>query len=206
MKTVSLLAAYLLLKYRGRKRRKYLKHQHDTPILPRKKPVSTDLPLVPSVVNLTGQEKSDKIIAVEWLHQYQRRPVKVKFGWATSSSSSITPDGKIYVESRKGDRLRTIHTASVSAMLLEVTEDPKEEPMALLRIHKEHDLVLVFDTLPLRKRFVNVLTQFLSSHGKVSSNSSKQIFLVENQYETRETINRIEMNLYKPNFSSFGFI
>lgn len=77
------------------------------------------------------------MVATEWLHRHLSRPVKVKFA----------ADGQVHVENRKGARLRTITIKSVSVMLLEITEDSTEDPLALLRIHKEHDLVLVFENL-----------------------------------------------------------
>lgn len=209
---MSLLTAYLLLKYRGRRRRKYLKHQKDQNThfsqnseektngfhrLPG--PNSADSGSTNTEQTTSGSnsnastrntstssnfsiyDKSEKIIATEWLHQYQQRPVKVKF--------SVGTDGRIHVESRKGDRLRSININAVSAMLLEITEDPTEEPMALLRIHKEHDLVLIFDAISHRTRFVDVLKMYLFAHGKelvITPTSHQHIFATAQTKEKRQ--------------------
>lgn len=192
---VSFLAAYLLLKYRGRKRRKYLKHKQDCvaaqyqQVIPPSSPSTneeedaavTRMRSMSTFTLTSPDNKSEKMIAVEWLHQYQQRPVKIKFG--------VGLEGKVHVENRKGDRLRTITISTVSAMLLEITEDPVEEPMVLLRIHKEHDLVLIFATILHRHRFINVLTTYLASHGKelvITPTTHQQIFATAETKEKRQ--------------------
>ncbi|GAV07211.1 hypothetical protein RvY_17080-2 [Ramazzottius varieornatus] len=204
------LSAYLLVKYRGHKRRKYIKHHADqlywsannAPPLPPKneqlkaKNSSSNLPHSDqmthnheynpkySVGNLAvkGLEKGswEKVLATEWLHRYQSRPVKLKFG----------SDGQIHVENRKGDRLRTIKTRSVNAMMLEVTEDASQEPLALLRIHKEHDLVLAFDNIASCSKFRNLLKHFLEAQDKdlvVSPTSHEHIYTTAETKEKRQS-------------------
>ncbi|OQV13223.1 Dual oxidase [Hypsibius exemplaris] len=178
---LSFLAAYILLKYRGRKRRKYIKHHQDQVYQHSLDDYRTNGALhVHSDQMTNNQEKgSEKVVATEWLHCNLSRPVKVKFA----------SDGQVHVENRKGNRLRTITIKSVSAMMLEVTEDSTEDPLALLRIHKEHDLVLIFENMAIRRKFIEILTQFLKAHGKelvITPTSHEHIFTTAETKEKRQ--------------------
>ena len=95
----------------------------------------------------------------------------------------------MHVENRKGHRLRTITIKSVSAMMVEITEDSTLDPLALLRIHKEPDLVLVFENPAVRKRFIEILTKFLETHGKelvITPTSHDHIFTTAETKEKRQ--------------------
>lgn len=140
--SVSLLCCYLLVKYRHQKRRKYLQLHRDH--------------VFSSKAEQAESGCHEKLDAVEWLHASRRRFVKVRF----------CPDGKIQVDCRKGERLRTIDTDPFQAMMVETTTDPTREPMALLRIPREYDLVLVFEDMALRAKFLKRLREFLKAESK----------------------------------------
>ena len=106
--------------------------------------------------NNNNGKKADKMHVKEWLHQNARRPVKVKFG----------PDENFYLLNRKGDKLRTIKIKNIESMVVEVTQDTNKKPMLLLRVFKDHDLVLEFSYIGERKKFLAKLENFLTSHKK----------------------------------------
>jgi dual oxidase len=62
----------------------------------------------------------------------------------------------------------------------------KKRPLVLIRIPRDHDLVLEFDTLAARRKFVSKLEAFLSSHKKrlISVPAPREIMLTN--AETRE--------------------
>lgn len=101
-------------------------------------------------------KKADKMHVKEWLHQSARRPVKVKFG----------PDEAYHLLNRKGEKLRTIVVKAVESLVVEITQDTQKKPMILVRVPKDHDLVLEFSTPAERKKFLGKLENFLLSHKK----------------------------------------
>ncbi|XP_037075300.1 dual oxidase-like [Pollicipes pollicipes] len=99
---------------------------------------------------------TDKMFVTEWLHQNHRRNVKIKFG----------PDVAFHTVNRKGIKLRTARFGSVETVVVEVTDDVRGKPMCLVRVPGDHDVVLDFDSVNLRKRFLAKLEQFLAGHNK----------------------------------------
>jgi dual oxidase len=102
--------------------------------------------------NNNNGKKADKMHVKEWLHQHAKRPVKVKFG----------PDESFYLLNRKGDKLRTIPVKIIESMVVEVTQDTNKRPMVLIRVLKDHDLVLEFSYVAERKKFLAKLENFLT--------------------------------------------
>ncbi|CAG0891147.1 unnamed protein product [Darwinula stevensoni] len=98
----------------------------------------------------------DKMVVKEWLHQNHKRQVKVKFG----------PEEAFYTVTRKGDKLRTVNFKDVDSLQVEVTEDVKKKPMILVKVPKDYDLVLEFDSVHSRKKFLAKLEGFLRSYKK----------------------------------------
>ncbi|XP_055335314.1 dual oxidase-like isoform X2 [Paramacrobiotus metropolitanus] len=193
---LSMLAGYLLVKYRGRTRRKYLKRQQDVSaaqLLHTASETSSSTTATSSISNPSLFDHfQEKIVAVEWLHHFARRPVKVKFGslhLLNSHNVSAFPEGRIHVESRKGDRLRSVALSDMSALLMEVTENAAEEPMAMLHVHKEPDLVLIFESTDERRRFVNTVREYLKVCGKelvVTPTTAERIVATAETKEKRQ--------------------
>ncbi len=52
------------------------------------------------------------------------------------------------------------------SLVCEVTQDSKKKPMVLIRVLKDHDLVLEFSGISERKRFLAKLENFLQGHKK----------------------------------------
>ena len=98
----------------------------------------------------------DKMVVKEWLHLNHKRLVKVKFG----------PEEAFYTVNRKGEKLRKVNFRSVEMLTVEVTQDSRKKPMLLVRVPRDYDLVLEFDSNASRKRFLNKLEHFLTSHKK----------------------------------------
>ena len=96
------------------------------------------------------------MFVTEWLHQNHRRNVKIKFG----------PDVAFHTVNRKGVKLRTARFNSVETVVVEVTEDRRSKPMCLVRVPNDHDVVLDFDSVNSRKRFLAKLEHFLAGHHK----------------------------------------
>eukprot|EP00093_Oithona_nana_P006459 06459.XXX_386344_372891_1 [CDS] Oithona nana genome sequencing. len=106
--------------------------------------------------NNNNGKKADKMHVKEWLHQNAKRPVKAKFG----------PDEAIYLLNRKGDKLRTISIKAVESLVVEITQDTNKKPMVMIRVLKDHDLVLEFGYVAERKKFLSKLENFLQGHKK----------------------------------------
>lgn len=121
-----------------------------------------------------GQEK---IEAVEWLHHNQHRTVRISFG----------PRDSINIESRKSIILRRISLTNITALMIEVTQGSSRDPMVLIRIPKDYDLVLLFDTLNNRRKFISRAEQYLQTLDK-----SLAVFPTEQDivYQTAETKER----------------
>ncbi|XP_043219093.1 dual oxidase-like [Amphibalanus amphitrite] len=101
-------------------------------------------------------KSTDKMFVTEWLHQNHKRNVKIKFG----------PDVAFVTLNRKGIKLRTARFKGTETVVVEVTEDSHKKPMCLVRVPNDHDVVLEFDNLNMRKRFLTKLEQFLNGHSK----------------------------------------
>ena len=89
----------------------------------------------------------------EWLHQNHKRIVKVKFG----------PDEAIYTMNRKGEKIRVVHMRGVDSLVIEITTDTHTKPMLLIRVPRDHDLVLEFESVQSRSKFLAKLEGFLRS-------------------------------------------
>lgn len=98
----------------------------------------------------------DKMVVKEWLHLNHKRLVKVKFG----------PDEAFYTVNRKGEKLRKVKFQAVDVLTVEVTQDARKKPMLLVRVPRDYDLVLEFDSTASRKRFLHKLETFLTGHKK----------------------------------------
>ncbi|GFG29965.1 hypothetical protein Cfor_11750 [Coptotermes formosanus] len=126
-----------------------------------------------------GKTSVDKMAVREWLHANHRRLVKVKFG----------PEAAIHTVDRKGEKLRTVNFGTSEALTVEESQDSsgnKKCPLILIRVPRDHDLVLEFDTLAARRKFVSKLEAFLNSHKKrlISVHSPREFMLTN--AETRE--------------------
>lgn len=112
-----------------------------------------------------NDKKKDKSMHMkEWLHQNAKRPVKVKFG----------PEQSFHVLNRKGDKIRSINLKDTDTLVVEVTSDTKKKPMVLIRVVKDHDLVLEFSYVNERKKFLTKLETFL--HGNKKTMETVQVF------------------------------
>lgn len=71
-------------------------------------------------------------------------------------------------------------------MLLQVDGSKKKRPLVLIRVPKDHDLVLEFDSVGERRKFINKFEAFLNSHKKhlVTLQAPRDFLLA--QAETRE--------------------
>ncbi|XP_030768152.1 dual oxidase [Sitophilus oryzae] len=100
----------------------------------------------------------DTMVVHEWLHANHKRIVKVKFG----------PEAVINIIGRKGENLRSINFKSSDPIMVEESLDVTsvKKPMVLLQVPKDHDLVLEFDSIANKKKFLNKLENFLNSNKK----------------------------------------
>ncbi|XP_026480513.1 LOW QUALITY PROTEIN: dual oxidase-like [Ctenocephalides felis] len=100
----------------------------------------------------------DKMIVREWLHANHKRLVKVRFG----------PEAALHTVDRKGEKLRTVSFKNVDSVTIEESQDNyhNKKPLLLMRIPRDHDLVLELDSLGSRRKFVSKLESFLLSHKK----------------------------------------
>lgn len=105
-----------------------------------------------------GKLPVDTMVVQEWLHANHKRLVKVKFG----------PEIAIHIIGRKGEKLRTVNFKNTDTITLEESLDvtSKKKPMVLIRVPRDHDLVLEFDTIGSRKKFITKMELFLSSNKK----------------------------------------
>ena len=55
---------------------------------------------------------------------------------------------------------------NIESMVVEVTQDTNKKPMVLIRVLKDHDLVLEFSYVAERKKFLSKLENFLQGQQK----------------------------------------
>lgn len=108
----------------------------------------------------SGKPNVDKMAVREWLHANHRRLVKVRFG----------PEVAMHTVDRKGDKLRTISFANVDSLTVEESVctglGSGSKPLVLVRVPRDHDLVLEFDSLAARRKFVSKMEAFLAMQKK----------------------------------------
>lgn len=94
----------------------------------------------------------------EWLHANHKRLVKVKFG----------PETAIHIMGRKGEKLRSISFKNVDAVTVEESLEltNKKKPLVLVRVPRDHDLVLELESIGSRRKFITKLEMFLNSNKK----------------------------------------
>lgn len=108
--------------------------------------------------NQNGKLPVDAVMVHEWLHANHKRLVKVKFG----------PEAVVNVTGRKGENLRAVSFKTTDSVLVEESLDvtSAKKPMILLHVPKDHDLVLEFDSVGGKKKFMAKLELFLNSNKK----------------------------------------
>ncbi|CAH1722727.1 unnamed protein product [Aphis gossypii] len=121
----------------------------------------------------------EKMSVREWLHANHRRLVKVRFG----------PQDEMHTVDRKGEKLRSVNFAKCDTITVEESQvdgSKKKRPLVLIRVPKDHDLVLEFDSVGERRKFINKFEAFLNSHKKhlVTLQAPRDFLLA--QAETRE--------------------
>lgn len=94
----------------------------------------------------------------EWLNANHKRVVKVKFG----------PEVAIHIIGRKGEKLRTVNFKNTDSVYVEQSVEltNHKKPMVLIRVPRDHDLVLELDSTGSRKKFLSKFELFLSSNKK----------------------------------------
>lgn len=104
-----------------------------------------------------GRISVDKMIVREWLHANHKRLVKIKFG----------PETALHIVDRKGENLRTFDFSSVNVIAVEESDDIcNNKALILLRIPRDYDLVLEFDSQNSCEKFLAKLDTFLTLHKK----------------------------------------
>lgn len=100
----------------------------------------------------------DTMLVEEWLHANHKRVVKVKFG----------PDAAIHIIGRKGEKLRTVNLKNIDTVIIEESLDvtTKKNPMVLIHVPKDYDLVVELDSIGSKKKFLAKLELFLNSNKK----------------------------------------
>uniref|UniRef100_A0A1B6CWK3 NAD(P)H oxidase (H2O2-forming) n=1 Tax=Clastoptera arizonana TaxID=38151 RepID=A0A1B6CWK3_9HEMI len=130
--------------------------------------------------NTSTATSVDKMSVREWLHANHRRLVKVKFG----------PETFLHTVDRKGEKLRSVNFKNSDTVTVEESQVPdrgkKKRPLVLIRIPRDHDLVLEFDSVSSRRKFMSKFESFLSSHKKhlVTLQAPRDLMLAK--AETRE--------------------
>ena len=137
-----ILVGYGVIKVENRRRRRFKLKQEK---LLKKHDVTT-----------TTQKPIEKVIVREWLHANHKRFIKLKLG----------PDSALHVINRKDDTLRTLNLSHVDNVIVEESKELKnfkKRPILIIRVPKDYDLVLEWDSLSSRKKFVIKLETFLNS-------------------------------------------
>ncbi|KAK9881555.1 hypothetical protein WA026_016432 [Henosepilachna vigintioctopunctata] len=119
----------------------------------------------------------DTMIVEEWLHANHTRLVKVRFG----------PDITLNIIGRKGEKLRTADFRSVEAVHVEESaRTTRKKHIVLIKVPKDHDIVLELDSSNAKKKFLRKFELFLNSHDRtvLSTQVAREIILAK--AETRE--------------------
>ena len=121
----------------------------------------------------------DKMYVTEWLHQESNRFVKLLFG----------PDLAIYTVNRKAEVQRRVGLTSFTRAQLMLSLDSTSSPMVLVKSNESHDLVLIFQSVNDRKKFITKLESFLSTFQRsleVKKVSRENLLQNAETKETRE--------------------
>lgn len=119
--------------------------------------------------NAEGKVSYDNMVVQEWLRANHKRLVKIKFG----------PDCALHIVGRKGEKLRTAELKGPDSITVEESHDEpraKRKPFVLIRVPRDYDLVLEFDSIGSRKKFLGKFEMFLATHKKTLT--STQVCLV----------------------------
>uniref|UniRef100_A0AAR5PYW1 NAD(P)H oxidase (H2O2-forming) n=1 Tax=Dendroctonus ponderosae TaxID=77166 RepID=A0AAR5PYW1_DENPD len=94
----------------------------------------------------------------EWLHANHKRLVKIKFG----------PEAVVHIIGRKGESLRVVNFKNIESVVVEESLDVTsvKKPMILVHVQRDHDLVLEFESVGSKKKFISKLELFLNSNKK----------------------------------------
>ena len=138
----------------------------------------------------------DKMYVTEWLHQESNRFVKLHFG----------PDLAIYTVNRKAEVQRRVGLTGVTRAQVKVSLDSTSSPMVLVKSHETHDLVLIFQSVNDRKKFITKLESLLSSFQReIEIENISREMLLQNA-ETKETREkRLEMFFREAYAMALGF-
>lgn len=100
----------------------------------------------------------DIIVAEEWLHSNHKRCIKIKFG------SEVA----LHIIGRKGEKLRSIDFKNYDIINVEesIKESNNKKPLVLIRVPREHDLVIELKSFAAQKKFIAKLELFLNLHKK----------------------------------------
>ncbi|XP_065202273.1 dual oxidase [Planococcus citri] len=122
----------------------------------------------------------DKMSVREWLHANHKRYVKVK----------LSPGAILHTVDRKGEKLRSVDFSNYETITVEESQNmnrgKKKRPLVLIHVPKDHDLVLEFDSVTERRKFINKIEAFLNSHKKhlIIIQAPRELLLAK--AETRE--------------------
>nr|XP_018912484.1 PREDICTED: dual oxidase isoform X2 [Bemisia tabaci] len=131
-------------------------------------------------VKTSGLATVDKMAVREWLHANHRRLVKVRFG----------PEASLHTVDRKGEKLRSVNFKNADTITIEESlvdeRGKRKRPMVLIRVPRDHDLVLEFDSSAARRKFLSKMEGFLNSHKKhlIVVQAPRELMLAK--AETRE--------------------
>lgn len=195
---VCCLAAYSVIKLQNSKRRQYKARLECIAQHNQHQKQRSSSRFVNSVVqqhqlstNDTVCEKlpnCEKFYAKEWLHSNLKRYVKVRLG----------PDETIYTLDRKGQTQRKLNLTHINTITVEISQDFSSDlsnqpsrnysrkPIILIRVAREYDLVLQFQNIGNRQRFLNKLDDYLVNINKSIDKAylNKEIMLAN--AETKE--------------------
>lgn len=126
-----------------------------------------------------GKLQVDTMMVQEWMHANHKCLVKVKFG----------PEVAINIVGRKGEKLRTINFKNTDSVYVEESVEltGQKKPMLLIRVPRDHDLVLELDSLGCRKKFLNKFEIFLSANKKslITTQVVREIMLAKAETSQR---------------------
>ncbi|XP_046845729.1 dual oxidase 2-like isoform X2 [Xenia sp. Carnegie-2017] len=130
----------------------------------------------------SSKSADNEFIAAEWRRNLPERTVKVKLG----------PAKTIRVSSDRGQLLRTIDLKGMEWIIVFLQSD-RERTLLSVRMDREYDMILKFDSEPQRKEFLETFETFLNKHDiKCNRNEMRTQMLISSAHTKEDRQKRLE--------------
>ncbi|XP_014669047.1 PREDICTED: dual oxidase-like [Priapulus caudatus] len=169
------VAAYIVVKYRVEKTATIKKDAQQKP--------AARTTAEERAAECMSDVSTDKFKCREWLSSFYDRKVTLRLG----------PGESFFVLNRKCERLRQINLNNAYNIILEINVDTQDQVVTLVRLPRDHDLVLLFSGERKRKVFLSHFNEYLKRQGKSMEVLQSELHRIYDTAETKDKrVKRLE--------------